>query len=258
MFKLDHIRLGLFLLFVLPLFLEAQVTETTDTSGAGRVDVKMNVLSIGLNQAAATPNEYQALAAGTTLVSAGLTDNLDFQLGAELFLRSTFSVAGIDHTETGMGNVLARTKWTFWKDDMLGQALSIIPYVTFPTHSQFGGSKNLQGGLILPYSMKVGAGVSAAAMLEWDQLRNVTNTAYVSRIYTSGYLRWDLGKIFAAYTEATLSDATQGAYRFTGTLGAGATLSISNNLQWDFEESKVIGNGRSAWTEVLRFKWKMF
>ena len=251
-------KLAVLVLLLSPLWLIAQVTETAYTSGAGHVDAKMDAVSIGLNQSAATPNQYQALAAGTTIVSAGLTDNLDFQVGAQLFLRSTFAVAGIDHTETGMGNVAARTKWTFWKDEASGQALAIIPYVQFPTHSQFGGSQFLQGGLILPWSMKIGAGATAAAMVEWDQLRNITNSGYVSKFYTSGYLRWDLGKVFGAYTEATMSDSTQGHSSFAGTLGAGATLSLSNNFEWDFEESRVIGKGRSAWTEVLRFRWKMF
>ncbi len=245
-------------IFLLPALTFAQVTETTTTSGAGHVDVKMDALSVGLNQEAAAPNQYQALAAGTTIVSAGLTDNFDFQVGTQLFLRSTFTVAKIDHTETGMGNVGARFKWTFWKDDASGQALALIPYVKFPTHSQFGGSQHLLGGLILPWSMKLGLGTTAAAMVEWDQLRNITNTAYESRFYTSGYLRWDLGKFFGAYTEATMSDSTHSSSSFTGTLGAGATLTISHNFEWDFEESKVIGNGRSAWTEVLRFRWKLF
>jgi hypothetical protein len=243
--------------FLLPIASYAQVTETTDTSGAGHVDVRMDALSLGLNQEAAAPNQYQALAAGTTIVSAGLTDNFDFQVGSQLFLRTTFSASNIDHTETGMGNVSTRFKWTFWKDEATGQALAVIPYVEFPTHSQFGGSQYLQGGLIIPWSMKIGLGSTAAAMIEWDQLRNTQNTAYVSRFYSSSYLRWDLGKTFGAYTEATLSDSTGGSSSFTGTLGAGATLSISHNFEWDFEESKVIGNSRSAWTEVLRFRWKL-
>ena len=81
-------KLAVLVLLLSPLWLIAQVTETAYTSGAGHVDAKMDAVSIGLNQSAATPNQYQALAAGTTIVSAGLTDNLDFQVGAQLFLRS--------------------------------------------------------------------------------------------------------------------------------------------------------------------------
>jgi hypothetical protein len=60
-----------------------------------------------------------------------------------------------------------------------------------------------------------------------------------------------------AYAEATLGLSTAGSSSDTGTVGAGATLSVSKDFQWDFEVSKVIGPGRNQWTEVLRFRWKI-
>ena len=50
----------------------------------------------------------------------------------------------------------------------------------------------------------------------------------------------------------------RGVVDLTGTVGGGATLSLSKNFQWDFEVSKVVGTGRNAWAEELRFRWMLF
>jgi hypothetical protein len=92
-------------------------------------------------------------------------------------------------------------------------------------------------------------------MVEWDEFRNVANTRYDTRWYGSAFIGWNFGKMLGAYAETTLSDSTAGSSTFAGTLGAGATLSVSKTFTWDFEVSKVLGPGRSSWTEVLRFNW---
>jgi hypothetical protein len=138
-----------------------------------------------------------------------------------------------------------------------GQAAAIIPYVMLPTNSAAVGNDKVEGGLILPWSMDIAAGTKAAAMIEWDEFRNISNTRYDARWYGSAYLKWELAKTLGAYVETTLSDSTAGSSTATGTLGGGATLSINKNFQWDFEVSRVIGSGRSTWAESLRFRWRL-
>ena len=107
--------------------LRAQVTETPQTQGAGSVLMRMDAVSFGVAEDTAAPNQYKALAVGTTLISAGITPSLDFEFGTQLFLRDTFDKAGSDHTESGIGDVTLRPKWTFWRDTETGQAAAIIP-----------------------------------------------------------------------------------------------------------------------------------
>ncbi len=233
------------------------MTETTQTIEPGGVLMRMDAISFGIKPDTTAPNQYKALALGTTMVSAGLTNTLDAEVGAQLFLRNTFSTAGTDHTESGVGDVLFRTKWTFWRDPSSGEAAAIIPFVVLPTNSAAVGNNSAEGGVILPWSMDIAAGAKAAAMVEWDEFRNVANTRYDTRWYGSAYVKWELGSTLGAYAETTLSDSTEGSSTFAGTVGGGATLSISKNFEWDFEVSRVLGSGRSAWTEVLRFRWKI-
>jgi hypothetical protein len=237
--------------------LRAQVTEVPQTIEPGHILMRMDAISFGAVQDTSAPNQYKALALGTTIVSAGLTDTVDLEVGAQLFLRDTFSTDGSDHTDSGIGDVLLRPKWTFWRDPSTGEAAAVIPYVMVPTNSSAVGNDFLQGGVIVPWSMDLSGGFKAGAMLEWDELRNEANTRYDSRWYASAVAQWSLGATFGAYVESTLSLSTEGTSSDTGTIGAGATLNASSNFQWDFEVSRDIGPGRNQWTEVLRFRWKL-
>jgi hypothetical protein len=237
--------------------LRAQVTEVPQTIEPGGVLMRMDAISLGIQPDTSAPNQYKALGLGTTLVSAGLTSTVDLEVGTQLFIRDTFSESGSDHTESGIGDVLLQPKWTFWRDPSSGQAAAVIPYVQLPTDSKAVGNDSLEYGVIVPWSMDIAPGVKAAAMAEWDELRNVANTRYDTRLYGSAYIKWDLQGRLSAYAEATLSDSTAGSSTFAGTVGAGATLATSKFFEWDFEASKVLGPGRSAWAEVIRFRWRI-
>jgi hypothetical protein len=237
--------------------LVAQVTEVPQTIEPGHVLMRMDAISFGAVQDTSEPNQYRALALGTTLVSAGITDSLDFEFGAELFLRDTFETDGSEHTDSGIGDIILQPKWTFWKDPSSGQEAAIVPYIMIPTNSSAVGNNSLEGGVILPWSMDVAAGFKVGAMLEWDELRNEANTRYDTRWYGSAVAKWSLGDRFGAYAETTLSASTAGTAADVGSIGGGATLNVSGNFQWDFEVSREIGRGRNPWTEVLRFRWKI-
>lgn len=237
--------------------LRAQVTETPQTIEPGGILMRMDAISVGLQQDTSAPNQYKALGLGTTVVSVGLTNTVDVEVGTQLFIRDTFSTNGADHTESGIGDVLFRPKWTFWRDPSSGQAAAVIPYVLLPTNSSAVGNDSVEFGVIVPWSMDIGPGFKAAAMAEWDELRNVANTRYDTRLYASAFLKWDLAGRIGAYAETTLSESSAGTSTFAGTVGAGATISISKNFEWDFEASRVLGSGRSAWAEVIRFRWRI-
>jgi hypothetical protein len=237
--------------------LKAQVTEIPQTIEPGGILMRMDAISLGLQEDTSAPNQYKALGLGTTVVSVGLTNTVDVEVGTQLFIRDTFSTNGTDHTQSGIGDVLFRPKWTFWRDPSSGQAAAVIPYVMLPTDSSAVGNDSVEFGVIVPWSRDVGPGFKAAAMVEWDELRNVANTRYDTRLYGSAFLKWDLGGRIGAYAETTLSESSSGTSSFAGTLGAGATLSISKGFEWDFEASRVLGSGRSAWAEVIRFRWRI-
>jgi hypothetical protein len=237
--------------------LRAQVTVSPQTIEPGGVLMRMDAISLGLEPDSSAPNQYRALAVGTTLVSAGITDSFDVEIGTQLFLRDSFSTNGIEHTQSGIGDFTLGPKWTFWRDPSSGEEAAVMPYVIVPVNSNAGGNDSVEGGVIVPWARDIAAGFKAEAMAEWDELRNVSNTRYDARWYGSAAADWDLGGKVGAYAEATVSLSTAGSSSDVATVGGGAKLAVSKNFQWDFEVSRVVGSGRNAWTEVLRFRWKI-
>ena len=252
-------------LIVLSLFVGAfglrlagQVTETPQTMAPGDFLLKVDAISLGLNPDSPAPNQYRALGLGWALLSGGITKNVDFEFGTQVFVQDTYDRAlGSNRTHSGVGDFTFRTKWTFWRDSTLDQAAAIIPYVNLPTHSAVTGNGHTEGGLILPWSSHMGPGLNAGAMAEIDELRNAANTRYDTRLYASGVIQAEvLGKL-SGYAEATLGTSTAGSGSSWGTLNAGATLSASSNFQWDYEIGRVLGPSARSWVQTLRFRWKL-
>jgi hypothetical protein len=237
--------------------LAAQVTETPDTIPPGQFLLRVDAISAGLDPNSPAPNQARALGVAWPLLAGGITQDVDFEFGTQFFVQDTADLLGDNKTHSGIGEFTLRSKWTFWRDSDSQQAAALIPYVNLPTRSQVAGNGHTEGGLILPWAVQINPDVTAGAMAEMDELRNVANTRYETRLYASGVLQAKIAGKLGAYGEVTLATSTAGSATTWGTLNAGATLSASSNFQWDFEVGRVLGPTAQSWVETLRFRWKI-
>ncbi len=233
------------------------MTEVPQTIPPGEFLVRMDAFSFGLKPNTPLPNQSQALALGSTLLSTGITPDLDIEAGSQLYLRETFTAGGRDHTQSGVGDLSLRLKWGFWNDSAIGQAAAFIPFVLVPTNSSVEGTSAASGGLIIPWSLTTSWGPTVGAMVEWNELRNASNTGYDTGLYGTVYTEINLLRRLAIYGELTGNAATAGGASDTGTAGGGATLTLTKNFLLDYEISRVLGPGRNDWNQVLRFRWKL-
>ena len=251
------LAIGLALAWLGGLGLQAQVTETPQTIDPGRFLLRVDAVSLGVKPDSSDPNQVKALGLAWPLLAGGITRSLDFEVGGQFFVRDTYQIKGTNETHSGLGDVTFRTKWTFWRDPALNEAVAVIPYIKVPTNSNGVGNGFTEGGLIFPWERQFSSGMKAGAMVEWDHLRNFANTRFISRWYGSGLLKWEFGSMLGGYAETTVgtsSDSTSASY---GTMGAGATLAVSKYFQWDVEVSRILGRSQAGWMEVLRFRWKL-
>ena len=155
----------------------AQVTETPVTIQPGHFNARIDAITVGFNRDTTEKLKFTALGLASTIVSAGVTDSVDVQFGAQFFLRETYQYRGARESRSGLGRFSVRTKWTFWRDPAYGAAAAVIPYVSVPTNKNVVGSNSPEGGIIVPWAMDLGSGFRAGAMAEWDVLRNDDDTA---------------------------------------------------------------------------------
>jgi hypothetical protein len=235
--------------------LAAQVTETPDTIAPGKFFVRMDAISLAFNRDDSGPNKFSALGLATTIVSTGITQDVDAQIGLQFFLRQTYEFRGASARRSGLGDVTLRTKWTYWRHAQLGAAAAVIPYVKVPTSTGGVGNDHVEGGVIFPWAMSLGAGTVAGAMASWDVLRNDANNGYDSRWFASGFVRQHIVGPLGVYAEGTLGVSSSTSSSFAGGLGAGATWDFSKSLQFDYGVSRGLGNRATDWLHALRVRW---
>ncbi len=236
--------------------LGAQVTETPQTIAPGSFFLRMDAISIGVNRDRVEPSRYNALGLASTILSTGLTRDVDLEVGVQFFVKQTVQLGGTRTSHSGRGDVSLRSKWTFWRDPTRGAAAAVIPYVKLPSNTGGVGNNHTEGGVIVPWSMSLGGGTELGAMGQWDILRNAGNTRYDSRWFASGFLHQHLIGSLGAYAETTLAVSSASASTLAGTLGGGVTFDLKKKLQLDYGLSRGLGGQATDWIHVLRLRWE--
>ncbi|MEY2882120.1 MAG: hypothetical protein RLZZ15_4500 [Verrucomicrobiota bacterium] len=235
--------------------LAAQVTETPQTIEPGKFFLRMDAVTVGVNRDRTEPAKFTALGLASSILSIGMTENTDVQVGAQFFVRQTFQVRGSRTTRSGWGDTAVRAKWRFWRDDAGGASAAVIPFVKIPSRATGIGNNHVEGGVIVPWLKTLGAGGAVGAMAEWDLVRNDNNNGYDSRWFASAYARQHIVGGFGAYAEATLGISSASSSSFAGSAGAGVTFDFSKRVQLDYGVSRGLGGRATDWLSVLRLRW---
>ncbi len=230
----------------------AQITESPQTVAPGHFLVKMDALSIATNLHDSAGGNYSAVAVAKTFISAGLTDSLDVQAGAQLFLSQKYEQGAFTDRNTGLGDLYFRTKWTFWRDER--SAVALMPYVRLPTSTGDVGKKGLQGGIIVPWATYFPGGGSLMAMGQLDFVRNDADNGYDSFWYASAALEQPLTGLLKLYGEVSAGKSSGGA-PWAGTLGGGVQVHLSKLYWWDFAIYRGLSRGAPGWNPVVRVNW---
>lgn len=234
--------------------LHGQVTESPDTVAPGKFLVEMDGLSLSMGRAEEAGNTYSALAVASTIVSTGLTADVDLQVGFDLFYRYKLKSRDDSESDSGLGDLSFRTKWTFWRSATFGAA-AVIPYVRVPTNRDGVGSNAVEGGVIVPWAMSVGAGLTAGAMGQWDVVRNEADDGYDARWLLSAYVNRPLVFGLSVYGEAMLEATSADFGEWAGQFGGGALWQWSAIIQFDYQVLRGLNSRSSDWTHVFRINW---
>lgn len=233
----------------------AQLTESPQTIAPGKVLFEIDGVRLSYDRADAAGNKHTAVAVASTIVSSGLTDTLDVQVGVDLFLREKIEFRGGRDSSSGIGNTSLRFKWTFWRDERSGAAAAVIPYVRLPTSTGAVGSEHVEGGFIVPWAISAPGGFTAGAMFQWDHRRNDAGDGYDAHWIVSGFAQRALTRRFSVYAEAEFAVASTGFSDRAGSLGAGLLFQFTNWLQFDYELLRGLNRGATDWTHVARVNW---
>jgi hypothetical protein len=229
-----------------------QITETPVTVQPGHFLLEMDALSLKVDR---EPDlQYTALGAASTFLTTGITSRLDLQIGAEFYIHQKFDAGGFRERQSGVGDVYIRAKYRFYESNENYTAVAVMPYVKIPTNSGGVGNDSVEGGIIVPFHTELVGGFTLAAMGELDFLRNDADNGYDTYWFSSASLTRQFFKRVGIYGEAVAAKSS-GGRPFEGTLGAGATLTVSKYAWWDFAIYRGLSDGAADWTHVVRFNY---
>jgi hypothetical protein len=234
----------------------AQVTETPQTVAPGKILVEMDGLRLSFDRGDEAEGTHSAVGILSTILSTGLTADLDLQVGVDVFLRESFTLRGRKDSTSGLGDVSLRAKWTFWRDSKTGQAVAVIPFARLPSGSSAVAGKAAGGGIIVPWAMNAGAGVIAGAMLHWDMVRSDADNGYDSHWLASAFAERALTSTIAVYGEAILASRSTSGSNWAGTIGAGARWRLNQRLELDYELQRGVNRAATDWTHTWRVNWE--
>lgn len=143
----------------------------------------------------------------TLLMSHGLTDRADVQLGFDAYYHDRYRSSGTVSTWQDWGDLTLRAKYTVHGHDddefALGaMAFALLPYLKVPLKLGDGGSHQVEGGLILPLALSLPRAWTLVVMTEFDCIADSADRGHVfqwiealvlSRGFTektSGYLEF--------------------------------------------------------------------
>lgn len=235
----------------------AQVTETPETVAPGHFLLRMNALSLATNIHDSAGGTSSGVALATTFITTGLTDSLDVQVGADVFVSQKYERGAFANRSSGFGDLYLRTKWTFWREGPAAAAL--MPYVRLPTDTGAPGKHAVQGGIIVPWALALPSGGEFRAMGRVDLLRNAAGDGYGTFWSASAAFTQPLTGLFKVYAEGTVGKSTNGlagpGTPWAGTIGGGLQVHLATLYWWDFAVYRGFSHGAPDWNPVVRVNW---
>jgi hypothetical protein len=249
-----HLALLCLLVLAATVPLRGQLTESPQPIGPGSFLFEIDGLRLAFDRDAAAGERHAAIGVASTVVSAGLTQAVDLQIGVDIFLRERIKSDGARESHSGFGDVSLRAKWAFWQDES-GGAAALIPYVRMPTGTGGMGSDSAEGGFILPWETRVAGGLTTGAMLQWDMVRNPDDDGFDTVWLLSGYLHRNITTALGLYAEAALETDSTGGSGGSGIAGVGAVWTLNARISLDYELLRGINRRATDWTHVFRVNW---
>lgn len=206
-------------------------TESPYSVDAGHYQIELEALSFGKDKSGGVTTKTIS---SSVNVKAGICNRSDLQVVLEFYRNVDVSGNGFDDDVDGIGDMDIRYKFNFWGNDGGPTALAVMPFVTLPTHSEdFGSSRDVEGGIILPFATEVEGGWSVGVMLEMDVIRNDADDAYtvswLQSVTASHQIVGDLsGFLEFVNISSADDDAASEAY-----FDAGVTYGFGDDIQFD-------------------------
>jgi len=234
-------------------------TESAYTVDAGHFQVEMDVLSYSYDRDNGLPGDtrVESLSIAPMNLKVGLCNRADLQMVVETYtsVRTHVRAAGQVEKQRGFGDITLRLKGNMWGNDGGRTALALMPFVKLPTNQDDLGNNSVEGGLIAPFAMDLGAGWGMAMMTEVDFVRGDRgghNPEFVNSITFGHNIIGDLD----GYVEFFSAVSTEEDSEWVGTFDMGLTYGLTKDIQLDAGINIGVTRSADDWNPFLGLSWR--
>ncbi len=176
---------------------------------------------------------------GSTNFRLGVTSDveLDFILQPYTTIR-TRMVDPISKTwMAGIDTFQLRAKYNIYGNDTYknpgATALGIIPFVNIPTAHNGVSQDHVDGGLIVPFALKMTDKIDLSLMTEFDYIKNEMTSGYHVEYVNTGSVAYQLTDKLSAYVEVATRFGNESPFGGIVQAGGGFLYKLTDNLQVD-------------------------
>jgi hypothetical protein len=210
-------------------------TESPYTVDAGHVQIESDAVAFTRDRH--NPERENARVDEWTFANTnfklGLFNNVDLQIIVPAYTRSRTSDhgSGVVTHDRGIGDLTFRMKMNLWGNDGGRTAFAAMPFIKVPTGNDTLSNGAVEGGLILPLAVTVGAGWSMGVMTEIDFREDAGDSGYhVDWINSITFSHAIVGEL-SGYVE--FFSLVSGDSEWVGSVDAGITYGVTPNVQLD-------------------------
>ena len=212
-------------------------TEGPYTLDAGHFQIEADLVNFSYDAYNGDSSDTRARSwsFANTNLKVGLLHNVDLQLIVPTFNHLREEDRTIRHTRTtsGFGDMVTRVKINLWGNDGGNTAFGLLPFVKLPTAQDDLGNGAVEGGLILPLTIKLPGEWQMGLMTEVDISRDELGSGYhldfINSITVSHGIVGDL----SGYAEFFSAVSAENESEWIGTVDFGLTYGLTNDIQLD-------------------------
>lgn len=235
-------------------------TESPYTVDAGHFQLEMDVLSYthDRDRSGGGDTKVDSWAVAPINFKVGLFNNVDLQTVIETYNHITTEdrVAGTKDRQSGFGDITSRLKINLWGNDGGDTAFGVMPFVKYPTSQHQIGNNSVEGGIIFPLAVALPAGWDMGLMTEFDFNRNDNRPGHhVEFVNTITFGHDIIGKL-GGYVEFFSAVSTERDARWVGTVDAGLTYGLTDNLQLDIGINVGVTKSADDYNPFVGLSWR--
>jgi hypothetical protein len=212
-------------------------TESPITVDAGHVQIEMDLATFTADRhnPERADIRLREWSFGNTNIRLGVLSNLELDLIIPVYThrRTDDRVAHTVSRNQGFGDLTVRGKVNFWGNDGGTTAFGAIPFLKLPTNGDDLGNHAVEGGLILPLSVKLPGEWELGVMTEVDVNQDSEGSDYHAEWINSATLSHAIFGPLSGYVEFFSQVSAERATPWVGTFDVGLTYEVNKNVQLD-------------------------